>query len=92
MLLHACFTLPVSGFSFLDSNSINPSGLTSTNCVLSADFRKVPRQKFKQCTRKDGRKHYEVHYNLNVTFDSAMMRFSCEMGGQEMGAVEAKYN
>lgn len=67
------------------------SGLTTVNCVLNADFRGVSEDNFKQCARKDGSLYYEVHYNLNVRFDSAMMRFSSEMNGQEMGAVEAKY-
>jgi hypothetical protein len=67
-------------------------GLTKINCVLRADFRGVPRENFKQCTRKDGQRYYEVHYTLNVTFDSAVMRFSSEMNGKEMGAVEAKYD
>ena len=51
----------------------------------------MSRDKFKRCTRKDGRTYYEVHYNLNVTFDSAIMKFTSEMGGEEMGAVEANY-
>ena len=68
------------------------SGLTSTNCVLTADFRGVSPAEFRQSTRKNGTTYYQVHYNLNVTFDSAMMRFSCDMNGKEMGAVEAKYN
>ena len=66
-------------------------GLTTLNCILTADFRGVSPDKLKKCTRRDGRVYYEVHYTLNVTFDSALMRFSCELDGKEMGAVDAKY-
>ena len=61
------------------------------NCVVNADFRGVSRDRFRKCERKDGTPYYEVHYNLNVAFDTAMMRFSCEMDGKELGVVEAKY-
>lgn len=67
-------------------------GLTSTNCVLTADFRGVSRDKFKKCRRQsDGLAYYAIYFNLIITFDSAVMRFTCEMGGIEMGAVEARY-
>lgn len=58
---------------------------------MRTDFRVLSKDNFKLCTRRDGRKYYEVYYNLNVTPDSAVMRFSSEMNGKEMGAVEAKY-
>ena len=62
------------------------------NCVLTADFRGVPKECFKRCIAKNGRPYYQVHYSLNITFDSAIMRFTSEMNGKEMGVVEAKYD
>lgn len=66
--------------------------LTSTNCVLTSDFRGVPFDKFRQLRKNNGEVYYEIHYHLNVVLDGAIMRFSCEVDGQELGAVEAKYD
>lgn len=40
----------------------------------------------------DGQVYYDVYYNLTIKFDSAIMRFSSEVGGKEMGSVDAKYD
>lgn len=66
-------------------------GLTKVNCILESDLRSVPRTMFKKMIAKDGRPYYDVYYNLIVTIDSAVMRFSLEFNGQEMGKVEAQY-
>lgn len=37
------------------------------------------------------RPSYEVHYDLVVSLESALMTFSLEIDGQQMGKVEAKF-
>ena len=35
---------------------------------------------------------YNVNYDLVITLESALMKFSLEMDGVSMGSVEAKFN
>lgn len=34
---------------------------------------------------------YDIHYDLVVKLESALMTFSCEVKGKTLGAVEASY-
>lgn len=34
---------------------------------------------------------YDVHYDLVVKLESALMAFSCEVNGKTLGSVEASY-
>lgn len=66
-------------------------GLTRTNCQLTADLRNVDRSVFKKKMSLQNGTYYEVHYDLVVTIQAAVMKFSLEIDGKEMGSVEALY-
>ncbi|KAF8861505.1 Hsp70 family protein-like protein [Acephala macrosclerotiorum] len=68
------------------------SATTKVNCTLTADLRTVNRNKFKKSIGADGATYYQVHYELAITIQSAMMKFSLEIDGKEMGTVNAKYD
>lgn len=61
------------------------------NCVLTADLSKVDRGLFKKVVGIDGRNYVQVFYDLVVTMKSAVMKFSLEIKGEEMGSVSAKF-
>ena len=67
-------------------------GLTKTNCTLTADLRKVDRGFFKKRTGADGRIYYDVLFDLVITMQSAMMKFSLEFRGKKMGSVDVDYD
>ena len=47
----------------------------------------------KICTsKKDGSTYYDVYFDLVVTLSSAVMKFSAEVSGKEVGSVIAKYD
>jgi hypothetical protein len=72
---------------------IHPSPLTTkTNCVLMADLRSVDRSKFKKKIGVDGNTYFDIHYELAITMKPAVMKFSLEVEGKEMGTVDAKYD
>lgn len=35
---------------------------------------------------------WEVHYDLVITLESALMKFALEIDGKSMGSVEAKFH
>ncbi|TVY34329.1 Heat shock 70 kDa protein 12B [Lachnellula subtilissima] len=61
------------------------------NCVLTADLSKVDRSLFKKVMGTDGRNYVQVFYDLVVTMKPAVMKFSLEIKGEEMGSVSAKF-
>lgn len=65
---------------------------TKINCKLIADLREVDRSQFTKCTGVDGLTYYDIHYNLVITMLPAMMKFSCEVRGKEVGSVSASYD
>jgi hypothetical protein len=67
-------------------------GVTKVNCSMKADLRHIPKSHFKEKTAVDGQIYYDISYNLVITTKTAIMKFSLEIGGQEMGSVEAKYD
>ena len=67
-------------------------GVTKRNCTLTADLRFVDRRLFKKVSLWDGTGYgYKVSYNLIVTLAAAVMKFSLEIDGKEMGSVAAVY-
>lgn len=76
----------------LDKPAAYPKdGVTTTNCVLKADLSEVGRSLFHEKVGINGEKYVEVHYDLIVEMKSALMRFSLEFNGKEVGSVEADY-
>lgn len=66
--------------------------VTKVNCVLTADLRTVDRSLFVKTPMADGTGYgYEVYFDLAVTIETAVMRYSLEIGGEEMGSVTALY-
>ena len=66
-------------------------GVTKTNCVLTSDLTGVDVSHFKTKTTAKGAIYYDVYYNLAVTIEAAVMRFSLEIDGKEIGSVTAAY-
>ncbi|MCJ1283392.1 hypothetical protein MMC26_002720 [Xylographa opegraphella] len=67
------------------------AGVTRTNCVLTSDLTGVDRSHFKRQTSTKGATYYDVYYNLAVTIEAAVMKFSLEIDGKEIGSVTAAY-
>ncbi|KAF2113917.1 hypothetical protein BDV96DRAFT_688202 [Lophiotrema nucula] len=61
------------------------------NCSVRSDLRGVDRTKFRRKNALDGNAYYEVDYELVVKLESALMTFSCEVGGKTLASVEASY-
>lgn len=66
-------------------------GVTAANCTLTSDLSGVDSGLFKKKTSVDGKDYVDVFYNLVVTMESAIMKFSLEVDGKEMGSVQARY-
>ncbi|MCJ1377667.1 hypothetical protein MMC17_000763 [Xylographa soralifera] len=66
-------------------------GVTNVNCVLTSDLTGVDRSHFKTKTSTRGAIYYDVYYNLAVTIEAAVMKFSLEINGKEIGSVTAAY-
>jgi hypothetical protein len=69
------------------------SSSTPTNCTLTADLTGVDRDMFKKRIGVEDKKVYwDVYYDICIMVQPAMMRFSLEVRGEEMGCVEARYD
>jgi len=68
------------------------AGLTKVNCSMKSDMRNIPKSHFKEKTGINGETYYDIKYNLVITMKTAEMKFSLEIGGQELGSVQAKYD
>lgn len=66
-------------------------GVTKTNCVLKSDLRSMDRSLLREVVGVDGKNYVDVNYSLVVTLSSAIMKFSLEVKGKEMGSVTAEY-
>lgn len=66
-------------------------GVTSTNCRMTADLTSVSKHHFHRKTALDGTPYYDVHYDLVISTKTAIMKFSLEVDGEEMGSIEASY-
>src|ERR1700722_16058986 len=60
-------------------------GITKNNCVLTSDLRKLDRSLIQRVDGIDGQKYWDVNFDLVVTLSSAVMKFSLEVKGKEMG-------
>jgi hypothetical protein len=58
---------------------------------MVTDFSKVSKSKFKARTGKNGRQYYRIGYDLVITLKTAVMKFTAEINGKQMGSIEAKY-
>ncbi|KAG8165646.1 hypothetical protein KVR01_004198 [Diaporthe batatas] len=61
------------------------------NCRLTSDLRGVPSHHFQINHDLNWKPYYRVNYKLIVSLESALMTFSLEIGGKQMGKVEAKF-
>src|SRR5580693_1297022 len=66
-------------------------GITKNNCVLTSDLRNLDRNLIQKVDGIDGQRYWDVNFDLVVTMSSAVMKFSLEIKGKEMGTVTAKY-
>jgi hypothetical protein len=65
---------------------------TRTKCFLTTDLTSVNRSHFIDRTGVDGRTYVDIHYDLVIRIQSAVMKFSLEVKRKEMGSVSAKYD
>ncbi|KAI0131600.1 actin-like ATPase domain-containing protein [Hypoxylon sp. NC0597] len=68
-----------------------PDNNTKVNCTLTTDLSHVDKSLFKTRRGVDGKTYYRVSYDLVVSTTAANMKFSFEIGGKQMGSVEATY-
>lgn len=68
-----------------------PGRSVKTCCTLRADLRDVDYGHLVPKVGDDGNNYFKVSYNLVVSTAKANLRFSLEIGGQEMGSVEASF-
>ncbi|KAG5935630.1 hypothetical protein E4U59_005507 [Claviceps monticola] len=61
------------------------------NCHVTADLRGVPKDKFIPRIDKEETIYHVLNINLVMTFKSAVMTFSMEVDGEEMGSTEVDY-
>lgn len=71
-----------------------PGQSTSVNCTLTADLRGINRDLLQKKTSANFKRYYDIEFDLVVTLEAAspVMKFSLEVGGQEMGSVKARYD
>lgn len=65
---------------------------TRTNCEVTSNLRSVGRGKFTKKVGKDGNNYFEVDCDLVITMQDALMKFSLEIDGEELGSVTANYD
>ncbi|KAG6170156.1 hypothetical protein E4U51_001083 [Claviceps purpurea] len=63
----------------------------AVNCHVTADLRGVPKDKFIPRIDKEETIYHVLNINLVMTFKSAVMTFSMEVDGEEMGSTEVDY-
>ncbi|KAG6141552.1 hypothetical protein E4U38_006670 [Claviceps purpurea] len=61
------------------------------NCTVTADLRHVAKRKFIPSTDIKGKLFYKLCFSLIMTYKSAVMTFSIEVDGEEMGSTEVDY-
>ncbi|KAF7943848.1 uncharacterized protein EAE97_005918 [Botrytis byssoidea] len=71
---------------------VRPGPTVAVNCSLKVDLRGVDRTTIRKKIERFGDQCWDVHFDLVVTINSAIMMFSLEYNGEEMGSVEAKYD
>jgi hypothetical protein len=68
------------------------SSTTKVNCVVTSDLRNVDRKHFEKVDGEDGKTYVKVNFDLVITIQTAVMKFSLEIKGKEMGSVNANYD
>jgi hypothetical protein len=68
------------------------AGVTMHTCTLNSGLTGVNQSLFKNRIGITETPYVDVYYNLVVTMQSAMMKVSLEVDGEEMGSVQAKYD
>ncbi|KAF7958371.1 hypothetical protein EAE96_001920 [Botrytis aclada] len=76
----------------LVSAPVRPDPTVVVNCSLKVDLRGVNRATIREKIDRFGEQCWDVYFDLVVTINSAIMMFSLEYNGKEMGSVEAKYD
>ncbi|KAG5977078.1 hypothetical protein E4U56_000482 [Claviceps arundinis] len=61
------------------------------NCTVTVDLRHVAKGKFIPKTDTKGKLYHDLYINLIMTYKSAVMTFSIEVDGEEMGSTEVDY-
>ncbi|KAG6024259.1 hypothetical protein E4U40_003407 [Claviceps sp. LM458 group G5] len=61
------------------------------NCTVTADLRHVAKRNFIPCIDRKGIPFYKLIFSLIMTYKSAVMTFSIEVDGEEMGSTEVDY-
>ncbi|KAG6102860.1 hypothetical protein E4U30_000048 [Claviceps sp. LM220 group G6] len=61
------------------------------NCTVKGDLRHVAKRKFIPMTDTKGKLYYDLNINLVMTYKSAVMTFSMEVDGEEIGSTEVNY-
>lgn len=51
----------------------------------------VPKKHFTKHKGHDGNKYVRIHYDIVINIQSAIMKFSLEIDGKEMGSVDVNY-
>lgn len=67
------------------------AGVTKINCKFTSDLRAMDRGLLEKIVGVDRKNYVDVKCNLVITLASAIMKFSLEVNGKEMGSVTAKY-
>ncbi|KAH7157318.1 hypothetical protein B0J13DRAFT_592817 [Dactylonectria estremocensis] len=67
-------------------------GQFGVNCCVISDLSKIPKSKFKTRIDSEGLPYWVVKFDLVITLESAVMKFSLEINGESLGSVNAKYN
>lgn len=67
-------------------------GITPVNCKLTADLTGVSESHFQHKVGPNGVPYFDIHYDLVITMKTAIMKFSLEIEGEEMGCVQASYD
>lgn len=70
-----------------------PGDSTKPNCTLTTKMTNIDRSLLEETVSPNGSTYYRLHYDLVVTLQaaSAVMKFSSEIDGKEMGSVVASY-
>lgn len=66
-------------------------GVTTPNCLMTANLTSVSKSHFHRKTADDGTRYFDVEYDLVILTEMAVMKFSLEVDGKEMGSVKASY-
>ncbi|KAG6050527.1 hypothetical protein E4U33_000702 [Claviceps sp. LM78 group G4] len=61
------------------------------NCTVTVDLRHVAKGKFIPLYDTKGKLYYDLRINLVMTYKSAVMTFSMEVDGEEIGSTEVDY-